>query len=159
MYARDQALIATPVGPIRITGDESRITAVHIGDEGPLSRASAVAVRDAVEQLELWFAGERQSFDLPLAPTGTDRGETLRQGLIEVPYGDTLSYGELAQRLGSSARAIGQLCARNPFPIIVPCHRVLGAGGKLGFYSGGEGPRTKFWLLEHERRHARGTLL
>ena len=159
MYARDEALIATPVGPMRITGDDSRLTAVRIGEEGPVSRASATAVRDAVEQLEQWFAGERRSFDLPLAPAGTDRGETLRQGLIGVPYGETLSYGELAQRLASSARAIGQLCARNPFPIIVPCHRVLGDGGKLGSYSGGEGPKTKFWLLEHERRHARGTLL
>jgi methylated-DNA-[protein]-cysteine S-methyltransferase len=159
MYARDEALIATPVGPMQIIGDDGQLNGVLIGIEGPVSRASAAAVRAAVEQIEQWFAGERRSFDLPLAPAGTDRGEALRQGLIDVPYGETLSYGELAQRLGSSARAIGQLCARNPFPIIVPCHRVLGGGGKLGSYSGGEGPRTKFWLLEHERRHARGTLL
>lgn len=159
MYARDEALIATPVGPIRIAGDETELSDMRIGADGPVSRGTATAVRAAVEQLEQWFAGERVAFDLPLAAAATDRGSVLRQGLIAVPYGETLSYGALAQRLGSSARAIGQLCARNPFPIVVPCHRVLADGGKLGSYSAGDGPTTKIWLLEHERRHARGTLL
>lgn len=159
MYARDEALIATPVGPIRITGDEMALSGVWIGAHGPISRATAAAVRTATEQFEQWFAGERETFDLPLAAAATDRGMVLRGGLIAVPYGETLSYGALARRLGSSARAIGQLCARNPFPIIVPCHRVLADGGKLGSYSAGDGPATKIWLLEHERRHARGTLL
>lgn len=159
MYARDEALIATPVGPIRIAGDETALSDVRIGAEGPVSRGAAAAVRAAAEQLEQWFAGERTVFDLPLAAAATDRGAILRRGLIAVPYGETLSYGALARCLGSSARAIGQLCARNPFPIIVPCHRVLADGGKLGSYSAGDGPATKIWLLEHERRHARGTLL
>jgi methylated-DNA-[protein]-cysteine S-methyltransferase len=159
MYARDHALIATPIGAIRIEGDDAVLTAIRVGGDGPRSAGSAGAVRRAVEQLEQWFAKEREAFDLVLAPAGTPRGEALRAGLIAVGYGETLSYGALARALGSSPRAIGQLCARNPFPIVVPCHRVLGSGDALGAYSAGDGPRTKSWLLEHERRHPGGTLL
>jgi methylated-DNA-[protein]-cysteine S-methyltransferase len=159
MYARDHALIATPIGAIRVEGEETALTGIRIGGDGPPSPGNAAAVRAAAEQLEQWFAKEREVFDLPLAPAGTPRGEELRAGLIAIGYGETLSYGALARVLGSSPRAIGQLCARNPFPIVVPCHRVLGSGGALGHYSGGDGPKTKSWLLEHERRHSRGTLL
>lgn len=159
MYARDHAGIATPIGRIRIEGDETALTSIRIGNAGTVSKGSAAAVRAGAEQLEQWFAKEREDFDLPLAPTGTLRGDTLRAGLIAVCYGETLSYGALAQLLGSSPRAIGQLCARNLFPIVVPCHRVLGSGGALGQYSGGDGPKTKSWLLEHERRLPEGTLL
>jgi methylated-DNA-[protein]-cysteine S-methyltransferase len=159
MYARDHALIATPLGTIRIEGDDAQILSVRIGVDGPISRGRASAVQAATEQLEHWFAGTLQDFSVAIAPAGTPRGEALRAGLVAVGYGDTLSYGALARQLGSSPRAIGQLCARNPFPILVPCHRVIGAGGALGAYSGGEGPTTKSWLLEHERRFARRTLL
>ena len=159
MYARDHALIATPIGAIRIEGDEAVLTAIRIGGDTTRSPGSAQVVREAVEQLEQWLAKERQEFDLPLAPMGTPRGEELRAGLIAIGYGETLSYGALARVLASSPRAIGQLCARNPFPIVVPCHRVVGSGGTLGHYSGGDGPKTKSWLLEHERRPSEGTLL
>ncbi|MDT8760745.1 methylated-DNA--[protein]-cysteine S-methyltransferase [Sphingomonas psychrotolerans] len=159
MYARDHALIATPIGNIRIEGDDATLIGIRIGGEGACAKGSAGPVREAAEQLAQWFSKERETFALPLAPAGTARGEALRSGLIALGYGETLSYGALAQRLGSSPRAIGQLCARNPFPIVVPCHRVLGSGGALGAYSAGEGPRTKAWLLEHERRNSGGTLL
>lgn len=159
MYARDHALIATPIGAIRVEGDETVLTGIRIGGDGAPSLGNTAAVRATVEQLEQWFAKEREIFDLPLAPAGTPRGEELRAGLIAIGYGETLSYGALARVLGSGPRAIGQLCARNPFPIVVPCHRVIGSGGTLGHYSGGDGPKTKSWLLEHERRHSRGTLL
>lgn len=157
MYARDHALIATPVGPVRIEGGEALVSSIRIGGEGGApGRGAATAVRDAAEQLEQWFAGDREDFALALVRPATRRGRELREGLIAIGYGDTASYGELARRLGSSARAIGQLCARNPFPIVVPCHRVLGAGGALGFYSGGDGPVTKQWLLDHERQILEG---
>ena len=159
MYARDHALIATPIGTIRVEGDDAQLLSVRIGADGPPARGSGPAVRAAAEQIEAWFAGDRRSFDLPLAPAPTPRGEALRAGLIAVGFGETLSYGALAQRLGSSARAIGQLCARNPFPLLVPCHRVLNGGGALGAYSAGDGPTTKAWLLDHERRIIGETLL
>jgi methylated-DNA-[protein]-cysteine S-methyltransferase len=159
MYARDHALIATPIGTIRVEGDEAALISIRIGDGGVPAKGNAAAVRIAAEQLEQWFAGDREEFDLVLAAAASPRGATLRAGLIAVGYGETLSYGALARGLGSSPRAIGQLCARNPFPIVVPCHRVLGSGGALGAYSAGEGPKTKAWLLDHERRHSQGTLL
>ena len=159
MYARDHALIATPIGIVRIEGDDAMLTGIRLCVQGAPANGSAAAVCKAAEQLEQWFAKEREDFDLALEPVGTARGEELRAGLIAVGYGETLSYGALARVLGSSPRAIGQLCARNPFPIVVPCHRVLAEGGRLGNFSGGEGPKTKSWLLEHERRHSGGTLL
>lgn len=158
MYARDHGVIATPIGPVRVEGGEDVLLSVRIGEGAP-ARGSAAAVRAALEQLEAWFEGERQDFELPLAPLPTPRGEELRQAMIAIGYGETLSYGGLARRTGSSARAIGQICSNNPFPILVPCHRVLADGGRLGNYSGGDGPKTKSWLLEHERLHSGRTLL
>ncbi|AJP73604.1 cysteine methyltransferase [Sphingomonas hengshuiensis] len=160
MYARDHALIATPIGIVRIEGDDALVHAIRIEAPGSVARAGcAAAVRDAHDQIAEWFAGSRKHFTLALAPAATDRGAVLRAGLVAVGYGETLSYGELAITLRSSARAVGQLCARNPFPIVVPCHRILGAGGALGAYSAGDGPVTKSWLLEHERRFSEGRLL
>ena len=152
MYARDNAVITTPVGMVRISGDESIVWSIAIDVEGVPTPVHAAAVKTGVEQLEQWFAGVRHDFDLPLAPAATRRGEELRQGMIAIPYGEVESYGAFARRLASSPRAIGQACARNPFPIVVPCHRVLAAGG-LGQYSAGEGVPTKQWLLDHEQRH------
>ena len=154
MYARDTALIATPIGGVRVSGDGAHITAIHIEPESMGSIAPTTApLRAAVEQLNQWFAGERHDFDLPLAPAATPRGQALRDGMVGIDYGETLSYGALSCQLGSSPRAMGQACARNPFPIVVPCHRVLNADGSLGAYSGGHGPTTKQWLLDHEQRH------
>lgn len=152
MYARDHALIATPIGRIRIEGDDQQLHRIRIGAEGGAAQGTAYAIRVATEQIEQWFAGVRRGFDLPLEAPATLRGAILRDGLIAVPFGQTTSYGELSHVLGSSARAIGQLCARNPFPLVVPCHRVLNHNGGLGAYSAGDGPTTKSWLLDHERR-------
>lgn len=154
MYARDEALIATPIGGVRINADGERLTAIRIEPEksGDIAPTTDL-LRNAVEQLRQWFAGERRAFDLPLAPAATPRGQALRDGMIGIGYGETLSYGALSRQLASSPRALGQACARNPFPIVVPCHRVLNADGSLGAYSGGDGPTTKKWLLDHEQRH------
>jgi methylated-DNA-[protein]-cysteine S-methyltransferase len=159
MYARDEALIATPIGVIRIVGNERQLLSITIGVDGDVSRGTFAAVQQAVEQLAQWFAGERRTFALSLAPALTPRGQALRDGMVAIGYGETMSYGELARELDSAPRAIGQACARNPFPIVVPCHRVLGAGGALGHYSGGAGPLTKRWLLDHEQRVAGTRLL
>lgn len=159
-YARDMAVLTTPIGSVRIQGDEAAIHAVHILTERETPRrANSPAIIAAAEQLEAWFDGALQRFDVALAPPATPRGRELRQGLIDVGYGETVTYGVLAQRLGSASRAIGQLCSRNPFPIIVPCHRVLSSGGAPERYSAGDGPTTKSWLLDHERLHSGKTLL
>ncbi|MBS0285501.1 MAG: methylated-DNA--[protein]-cysteine S-methyltransferase [Proteobacteria bacterium] len=148
MYARDSAILATPIGRILIEGGET-VTRIMIGgvDEAA-RRGGGEAVRAALEQLEAYFAGERRDFDLPLAPSTTPRGEVLRAAIVSVGYGDTASYGEVARTIGSSPRALGQACRRNPFPIVIPCHRVTGG---TGHYSAGEGLPTKNWLLNHER--------
>ena len=160
MYARDTALIATPIGMLRITGTAGAIHSIAIEDRtADEIEPDEGAVALAAAQLRAWFAGKRYDFDLPLAPAATPRGAALRNGMIAIPYADTLSYGALARTVGSSARAIGQACARNPFPVVVPCHRVLNAGGTLGAYSAGAGPVTKSWLLHHERRHAGRTFI
>uniref|UniRef100_UPI0035C99B87 methylated-DNA--[protein]-cysteine S-methyltransferase n=1 Tax=uncultured Sphingomonas sp. TaxID=158754 RepID=UPI0035C99B87 len=160
MYARDTARIATPVGMVAIFGDESVVTAIDLGVDGGEIAGSDQPVRAAADQMRAWFAGALTEFNLLLAPAVTPRGQVLRDAMVAIPYGETLSYGALARLAGSSPRAIGQACARNSFPIIVPCHRVVNAAGSLGAYSAGEGPVTKRWLLAFEQRAGgRGLLL
>ncbi len=109
-------------------------------------------LRRAARQIQEYFAGTRREFDLPLAPGGNPFQQRVWTLLRGIPYGQTRSYGELARRLGrpGAARAVGSANARNPLPIVVPCHRVIGADGKLTGYYGGL--RLKAFLLELERR-------
>ena len=159
MYARDFARLATPIGLVEVAGTETLIERIRIGVEGRPCSAIAAAVVTALEQLDAFFAGGQRCFDLPLSPAATLRGGALRDAIVAIGFGQTLGYGEVARQIASSARAVGQACARNPFPLVVPCHRVLAAGGALGPYSAGDGPVTKRWLLEHERRWAGGDAL
>lgn len=108
------------------------------------------AFREAKGQLAAYFAGELRDFDLPVALRGTEFQRRVWQALQAIPYGETLSYAELAARIGAagSARAVGTAVGRNPISIIVPCHRVVGSGGSLTGYAGGLD--RKRWLLEHE---------
>ncbi|RYD58867.1 MAG: methylated-DNA--[protein]-cysteine S-methyltransferase [Sphingomonadales bacterium] len=159
-YARDIAVLTTPIGSVRIEGSADAVYGVSILREREAPRrADSPAVLAAAEQLKAWFEGALQCFDVALAPPTTPRGLVLRQGLIDVGYGETVTYGVLAARLRSASRAVGQLCSRNPFPIIVPCHRVVSSGGAPERYSAGDGPKTKSWLLDHERLHSRKTML
>jgi methylated-DNA-[protein]-cysteine S-methyltransferase len=151
MYALDHAAIATPIGLIRIEGDDAQIHRIVLEPSGPTRDGAGAAVRLAAEQLAAYFAGRLRTFDLPVTAARTPRGEVLRAAIIGVGHGQTASYGELATLTRSSARALGQACARNPFPLVVPCHRVLQSGGVLGPYSAGDGPATKRWLLDFER--------
>lgn len=152
-YAHSTAVIATPIGPVRITAGGAALISITIkpGDVG-LKAPDRALLREAARQLEAYFAGGLEAFDLPLEPLASRRGTALREAIAGIGYGETLSYGALARIAGSSPRAIGQACARNPFPIVVPCHRVTGAGGALGAYSGGDGPATNAWLINHEAK-------
>ena len=155
-YARSAAMIATPIGPIRIEAEGDLLTGIRIGRDADAG-AEAPLLREAQAQLAAYFDGRLTAFDLPLMPADSERGPAMRNAIRGIGYGETATYGDLAARTGASARAVGQACAGNPFPIVVPCHRVLGAGGALSYYSAGDGPETKIWLLKHER--AEGWLL
>ena len=115
---------------------------------GKQSDAPFAAVR---EQLAEYFAGERQQFDVPLKLAGTPFQQRVWQELVRIPFGTTITYAQLAQRVGkpTASRAVGHANGRNPISIIVPCHRVIGANGKLTGYAGGV--EKKQWLLEWER--------
>lgn len=156
IYAPETARIATPIGIILIQGSSDSIDRIRIlaGDDGnddaSRSTTATPAVAEAIMQIGAYFAGRLTRFDLPLAAALSPRGLALRNAIIDIPFGKTLTYGELARIAGSAPRAIGQACARNPFPIVIPCHRVLAQGDRLGAYSAGDGPATKRWLLDHE---------
>ena len=140
--------IDSPLGPVRVIEIDGAIADIKFAmsprqDNTPL-------LSRAAEQLADYFAGERQSFDLPLAPPHSTFQARVRDAMLAIPYGETRSYGELAAKTGSAARAVGQGCGSNPIPIVVPCHRVLAAGGKIGGFSARGGVTTKRWLLAHE---------
>lgn len=142
------ASLDTPIGRLTVVERDGRIAALswRRGDEGAMTSL----LEEAIGQLRAYFARGRREFDLPLAAAATPEAQAARDAMIAIPYGATASYGELAAQTGSSPRAFGQACGANPLPIIVPCHRVIGSDGSFGFYSGGDGPKTKDWLLAHE---------
>ncbi len=104
----------------------------------------------ALEQLAAYARGELQEFDLPLYVEGPPLVQAVCEEMRKIPYGQTRSYGDIAKAVGASAQAVGQACGRNPIPVIIPCHRVVGAGGKLVGFSGAGGVETKLALLRHE---------
>lgn len=149
------AVLATPIGTLRAEADAvGGLAALRFAPEttpsGPEERGSEFAFLRG--QLERWFAGEIRSFEVPLAPAGTPWQRAVWAALLDVPYGETITYTELAARAGrpGAARAAGAANGRNPISILVPCHRVVGTSGALTGYAGGV--EAKAWLLEHERR-------
>jgi methylated-DNA-[protein]-cysteine S-methyltransferase len=137
--------IESPVGTMLLAGSARALTHVHFqAGPHPLTpcaewRRAEAPFAEATAQLAEYFAGTRQVFSLPLAPQGTSFQRSVWQGLRQIPYGQTVSYGELARRLGSQsgARAVGLANGANPLPIIVPCHRVIGSDGSLTGFGGG----------------------
>ncbi len=137
-------VVASPVGPLTLAGNPDALTTVWFDGTPPAAAGGDVRedpgpFRGAAAQLEAYFAGERHEFDLVLAPTGTAFQLSVWRGLLEIPYGETRSYGQLAARLGNpgGSRAVGLANGRNPVAIVVPCHRVIGADGTLTGYAGG----------------------
>jgi methylated-DNA-[protein]-cysteine S-methyltransferase len=154
--------IESPVGPLLLGSDGERLTLVHFqAGPRPLAwpanrRAELRLFRDVAAQLSEYFAGSRRTFTLPLAFDGTDFQQQVWRELLRIRFGETLSYLELAQRIGRphASRAVGSANGANPLPIIVPCHRVVGTDGSLTGFGGGLA--AKRWLLGHERA-GRGT--
>jgi methylated-DNA-[protein]-cysteine S-methyltransferase len=153
------ASLQTPVGPLLLAGDEEGLRLVSFQGSGHPVRPDRTwqlderRLADAIGQLEAYFAGELRRFNLRLAPQGTPFQRTVWNALLTIPYGETVSYGELARRVGNAraSRAVGAANGRNPLPIVIPCHRVIGADGTLTGYGGGL--RIKEALLALERAH------
>ena len=148
--------IDSPVGRLLLAGDGASLIQVCF-QSGPRPQqlrdgwvAAAAPLRAAIEQLDEYFAGRRRRFDLPLAPRGTDFQRRVWRALSDIPYGKTISYGELARRIGkpSASRAVGLANGANPLPIVVPCHRVIGADGSLTGFGGGLPIKRKLLALE-----------
>ena len=148
----------TPVGPIGIRMSGGQLLGIDFAPQSkPVDAAPNGAAREVLDQLFHYFEDSAWQFDLPLAMHGTPFQRRVWQVLQRIPSGSTRSYGEIAREIHSSARAVGGACRRNPIPIVVPCHRVIAAGGGAGGFMGqrdGDALAIKTWLLDHERRRS-----
>ncbi len=146
-----QTAVSSPVGWLTLVASEQGLCAVNWGSTGRKRQLQHPVLQAAARQLEEYFAGTRRVFDLPLDLRGTLFQVRTWTALAEIPYGTTVSYGEQARRLGvpRAVRAVGAANGSNPLPIVLPCHRVIGANGALTGYGGGLD--VKQWLLAHER--------
>jgi methylated-DNA-[protein]-cysteine S-methyltransferase len=156
-------LIDSPVGPLLLVAADGKLTGLYLDGRaparvqaaldaaaGPASPADRAVLAEAARQLAEYFGGQRKEFDLPLALAGTAFQRTVWAALLRIGYGETVSYGELADRIGrpTAARAVGLANGRNPVSIVVPCHRVVGADGSLTGYGGGLGNKRRLLDLE-----------
>lgn len=147
------AYLTTPIGTLAISGTEAGIRAIRFLDEpveqpGPVPPELAACIR----QLDEYFAGTRTTFTVELLPQGTPFERRVWAQLLDIPFGETRTYAQIAEALGDpkTIRAVGRANGRNPIPILIPCHRVIGSGGELVGYGGGLW--RKEWLLAHEGR-------
>jgi methylated-DNA-[protein]-cysteine S-methyltransferase len=149
-YKMETTYIKTPLGITQITGDENGIAVISVSDEGEVSANIPFVLQEAVTQLNDYFEGKRTSFDFKLNPKGTEFQQKVWKGLLEIPFGKTMSYLDLSKKLGDvkAIRAVASANGKNPLWIVVPCHRVIGTDGSLTGYAGGLW--RKKWLLEHE---------
>jgi methylated-DNA-[protein]-cysteine S-methyltransferase len=146
----------SPIGELTLTSEGGSLTGIHMHEQRhspkipPSFRRDDLGLAPVVAQLQAYFAGELHDFELPIAMRGTEFQRRVWAALCEIPYGETISYGELARWVGNpkASRAVGLANGRNPVAIVVPCHRVIGADGSLTGYGGGL--ERKVWLLDHE---------
>lgn len=145
-------VLDSPIGEFSVATDGANVRRTHFGRvEGAIEEPGDEVARQAVAELRAYFAGELTEFAVPLAvPGGSDFERGVWREMTRIPYGETLTYGEVARRLGDpgAARAVGVACNRNPIPVLVPCHRIVGAGAKLVGFGGGL--ERKVNLLELE---------
>ncbi len=149
------AVIALPFGPFGIRTVGAQLSELVFLPPGtPLQAPTDALARAAAEALRAWIDNPRRPFELPLADRGTPFQRRVWAAISAIPPGRTGTYGSLARGLGSAARAVGQACGANPFPLVVPCHRVTAAGGIGGFANARDGwlLEAKRWLLAHEAR-------
>ena len=152
--------IASPIGELLLKSDGESVSGLYMHKHKHKRGATPTrewkrddaALKQSSAQLRAYFAGELREFELPLAPEGTPFQQRVWRALCDIPFGETISYGELARRIGqpTASRAVGLANGRNPISIVVPCHRVIGADGSLTGYGGGLA--RKRWLLAHESK-------
>lgn len=145
-----QLLVQSPVGQLTLSGTEAAVTALAFGDERTEGDRPCPLLERAAGELADYFEGARREFTVPLDPAGTPFQRRVWAALGEIPYGETASYGEIAARLGNprACRAVGMANHRNPIAILIPCHRVVGAGGALTGYAGGLDRKERLLALE-----------
>ncbi|MFG1778869.1 methylated-DNA--[protein]-cysteine S-methyltransferase [Micromonospora sp. NPDC049048] len=145
-------VLDSPIGEFSVATDGANVCRAHFGRApGAVEEPGDEAARQALAELRAYFAGELLAFTVPLAaPDGSDFERGVWREMTLIPYGETLTYGEVARRLGDpgAARAVGVACNRNPIPVLVPCHRIVGAGGKLVGFGGGLERKVKLLELE-----------
>lgn len=148
-------VVESPVGPLTLESDGEQLTHLHLPNTGAAANGSsggtvAPPLREAARQLDQYFAGKRTEFTLPLAPAGTEFQRRVWLTLPDIPYGEVVSYAELAGWVGrpTAYRAVGQANGANPLAIILPCHRVVASGGGIGGYGGGLDVKRRLLALE-----------
>lgn len=139
--------LSSPAGQLCITEQDGAIVA--LGWDGAPMGVETPLLAEARRQIEAYFARTRETFDLPLRVDGSDFQRAVCAAMLAIPFGETSTYGDIARVLNVPAQAVGQACGANPIPLLIPCHRVLGAK-TLGGYSGAGGIETKVALLRHE---------
>jgi methylated-DNA-[protein]-cysteine S-methyltransferase len=150
------AHLESPIGTLLISGDAGGLQQILFSTNGrparpdPAWQEDSSALGDVIRQLRAYFAGELENFALALAPQGTPFQQKVWSELQKIPYGETISYGELARRIGNpnASRAVGLANGSNPISIVIPCHRVIGSNGKLTGYGGGLPIKEKLLALE-----------
>lgn len=152
-----QCCYDSPIGKLFIKEDNGEITNLYFGwvdNFETQEQTESTVLKKAIEQLEEYFLGKRKEFDLPLNPQGTEFQQKAWTALTKIEFAKTKTYSQIAQEIGSpkGARAVGLANNKNPIPIIIPCHRVIGANGALTGFRGGLD--AKQYLIEHEKKHA-----
>jgi methylated-DNA-[protein]-cysteine S-methyltransferase len=143
--------IDTPVGRLRLVSDGEKLAAIELAPgEGDAAASGDPVLGECARQLQEYFAGQRRNFELPLRPRGTTFQHSVWQALADIPYGELRSYRDIAKALGKpkAVRAVGAANGRNPLPIVVPCHRVIGSDGSLTGFAGGLDMKRQLLELE-----------
>ena len=156
----ETCFINSPLGITKIVGDENGISEISVTSEGAISETIPIELQEAVSQLCDYFDGKRKDFNFKLNPKGTDFQQKVWQELLNIPFGKTISYLDLSKKLSDvkAIRAVASANGKNPLWIVIPCHRVIGAAGKLTGYGGGLDRKQSLLTLERRRAPADLTL-